>query len=125
MLMKPCVECGELSEAARCAEHRTRTPRPSTTARGYDSAWHRLSVRARRMQPFCSDCGTADDLTVDHTPEAWQRRDAGLPITLDVVAVVCRSCNSKRGKARGEGVERPDVDPRTRHSLSHRSESVQ
>lgn len=116
-MLKPCLDCGDLSDRNRCTEHRTRTPRASTTSRGYDAAWSRLSVRARRLQPFCSDCGPADDLTVDHTPEAWQRRDAGLPITLDVVAVVCRRCNSKRGKARGEGVKRPDVDPWARQSF--------
>lgn len=55
------------------------------------------------MQPFCSDCQTTDDLTVDHSPEAWAARDRGDRITLDLVDVVCRSCNSKRGRARPTG----------------------
>ena len=106
-LMRPCVECGEPAEDTRCAEHTvshravTRTPesRPSRRA-GYTTAWDRLSKRARRLQPFCSDCGTRDDLTADHSPEAWRRHDAGKPVRLCDIDVVCRRCNSRRGPAR-------------------------
>ena len=98
-----------------------------TTARGYGSAWQRLSARARRLQPFCSDCGATDDLTADHSPEAWERVAAGLPVRLADVDVVCRGCNSRRGRARpwGDGVPAGAYDPWARQSLSHRSESVQ
>ena len=74
--------------------------------RGYDERWRRLSIRARRAQPFCSDCGATDDLTADHTPEAWARREAGQSIRLEDVDVVCRPCNGKRGAVRGEAPNR-------------------
>lgn len=120
MLMKPCIECGELSDAARCPEHTPVKFVAPTTARGYGSAWQKLSVRARRLQPFCSDCGATDDLTADHSPEAWERHAAGLPIRLADVDVVCRSCNSKRGRARpwGEGVTARTQDRRVRQNFA-------
>lgn len=101
-LMKPCIECGELSDRNRCAEHRPKhAPKASRRERGYDAAWDRLSARARRIQPFCSDCGTTDDLTADHSPEAWERKAQGKPIRLQDVDVLCRGCNARRGAARG------------------------
>lgn len=69
--------------------------------RGYDQAWRRLSERARRLQPFCSDCGRTSDLTADHSTEAWKRHEQGLPIRLEDIDVVCRTCNADRGAARG------------------------
>lgn len=104
-LLKPCLTCGELSAETRCDEHRAvriRMPKESATARGYDYAWTQLSKRARKLQPFCEDCGTTYDLTADHSPEAWDRKERGLIIRLQDIAVVCRPCNSKRGAARGE-----------------------
>lgn len=98
-LLKPCVECGELTSSARCTEHTVWKPKPYR-ALGYDAAWDRLSKRARRMQPWCSRCGTTQDLTCDHSEEAWRRREAGLAIRLCDVDVLCRSCNAKKGRAR-------------------------
>lgn len=99
-LLRPCLECGELSEGARCPEHRPPARSRPYREVGYDSAWDRLSKRARRMQPFCSDCGTTEDLTCDHLPSAWERKEQGLPIRLEDVDVVCRAHNSSRGAAR-------------------------
>lgn len=101
-LLKPCTECGELSNNPRCAEHTPKREqvKANTGERGYDWQWQQLSKRARLMQPFCTDCGATDDLTTDHTPEAWRRKAAGKAIRLQDVAVVCRSCNSIRGAAR-------------------------
>lgn len=115
-LLKACSDCGELTDRARCAACRPRDPRPSGTQRGYDSAWQRLSKRARRLQPFCTDCGTTADLSVDHSPEAWRRHEAGLEIRLVDVEVVCVRCNSRRGAARGPNTRRgdplrPEVSP--------------
>lgn len=95
MTMRPCLDCGVPSQDSRCPDHeQPRTHTLSATARGYDAAWRRLSKRARRLQPFCTDCGTVDDLTGDHL--TW-------PATkLTHVDVVCRSCNGRRGAARGE-----------------------
>lgn len=101
-----CLDC----RPTRRAEHRARVriDRRSPHELGYDYRWRKLSRRARRMQPFCSDCGSVHDLTADHSPEAWARHDAGLPIRLQDIDVVCRRCNSARGPARGDdAVPRP------------------
>lgn len=102
-LLKPCVTCGELSDQPHCIEHRLqRSPKPGATELGYDYAWQKLSARARKLQPFCEDCGATDDLTADHSVEAWKRKAAGKVIRLRDISVVCRRCNSERGAARGE-----------------------
>lgn len=111
--LRPCLDCGTPVRRTRClacgaAQARTwragRGPQPSSVAKGYDQAWRLLSARARRLQPWCSDCGTpgtdGDPLTVDHSAEAWAAKEAGRPITPDLVAVVHRSCNSRRGAVR-------------------------
>jgi len=104
---RPCLDCGEvIASGSRCDDcrraHRRATdpPKANTKARGYGSRWQRLSKRARRMQPWCTDCGTTEDLTTDHTPEAWARFYAGRPIRLQDIDVVCRPCNARRGRAR-------------------------
>ena len=114
-LPKPCVlaSCGELHlNESRCdvhqaellrQQHRDAEPnrnRLSPRERGYDEAWRRLSARARRMQPWCSDCGRTDDLTTDHLPSAWERKAQGKPIRLEDVDVLCRPCNADAGSSR-------------------------
>lgn len=100
-MLRPCIECGEPSDAPRCDAHaRKSSPKASATARGYDAAWHRLSARARRLQPWCSDCGATEDLQCDHSPQAWARKAAGKAIRLRDVDVVCGRCNRRRGAAR-------------------------
>lgn len=113
MTWTPCIDCGTPSPTTRCPEHTKPDLRGTATQRGYDSTWAALSRRARRAQPFCTDCGARDDLTVDHSPEAWARKNAGLVIRLQDVDVCCRSCNSKRGRAkpRGERAQNQDVEP--------------
>ena len=115
MLANPCLDCGEpTTNGTRCADcseeyNRIQAPRltarrqrkAAAAARGYDQAWRNLSERARRLQPFCSDCGARDDLQADHSPEAWERKEKGLPIRLQDIDVVCGDCNRKRGAARG------------------------
>ncbi|WP_409485131.1 hypothetical protein [Arsenicicoccus dermatophilus] len=101
MTMRPCLRCGEPTAGSHCEEHRPKHyPKAPGHERGYDWAWVKLSRRARRLSPLCEDCGATTDLTTDHSPRAWERKAAGLPIRLEDVAVVCRSCNSKRGRAR-------------------------
>lgn len=92
-----CPECKPPSDSYVL---RTKTKQQ----RGYDARWDRLSKRARALQPFCSDCGSPEDLTADHTVEAWRRYEAGKRIRLQDIDVVCRSCNSERGEARGENI---------------------
>lgn len=119
-LQSVCPECGSVfsreDSSAYCSDCKpprdyfTRTK--TTHERGYNERWNRLSRKARELQPFCSDCGTMDDLTADHTEQAWERFDAGKTIRLQDIDVVCRSCNSARGEARGEviGERRKIVD---------------
>lgn len=105
--MRVCTEigCTEVTEGRHCEEHARpekssrRAPRTSRGS-GYDAAWDALSKRARRLQPFCSDCGTQWSLTADHLPSAWERKRAGLPLRLQDVDVVCGPCNTKRGSSR-------------------------
>ena len=112
------LEPGEMRRS-RCTDCRPAPreipDRGTPKERGYDERWRRLSIRARRAQPFCSDCGATDDLTADHTPEAWARREAGQSIRLEDVDVVCRPCNGRRGAVRGEAPnrwQRPSRTPR-------------
>ncbi len=124
MTMRPCIDCGEPTEHARCEEHslpRT-AEKTSSHSRGYDNAWRKLSERARQLQPFCSDCGATEDLQADHTPEAWARKAAGKPIRLCDVDVVCGACNRKRGAARGEKNQGGDY-PRLGRFTTRRWES--
>ena len=100
MSLKPCVVCGTPSSKSRCEAHRPKCHRSSPRTRGYDTAWDDLSKRARRLQPWCFDCGATEGLTTDHTPEAWSRKDAGLPIRITDVDVVCNPCNIRRGSSR-------------------------
>lgn len=108
-MKRPCLRCGEPAEASYCSEHRPaeqRKTKRSATALGYDTAWRKLSERARRLQPWCTDCGTSDNLTADHLPIAWQRKAEGKTIRLDDIEVVCLTCNIARGSTRG-GVPGP------------------
>lgn len=120
MLRSVCPQCGTPFErtdsSARCPVCLpVRSSRPnhawkgSPRTRGYDATWDRLSLRARKLQPFCSDCGSVHDLTADHTPEAWARKARGQSIRLRDIDVVCRRCNAERGAARGESA-RADAD---------------
>ena len=108
--MKFCITCGEPSEATRCTEHhretrQARRGKPKLTAhqQGYDSRWTRLSKRARKLQPWCTDCGATTELQADHSPEAWERYYAGKAIRLQDIDVVCRDCNNARGQAHPGG----------------------
>lgn len=121
MTLRCCVECGTPSPGPRCPEH-TLDTKPTAAQRGYNNAWTRLSKRARRLQPFCTDCGSIEDLQCDHTPEAWQRKAAGKTIRLQDIAVRCGPCNRAAGAARGGAVTRGDApseaeqDPRGRQN---------
>lgn len=82
--------CGEPSTDSRCEQHPyPELTKPSREKRGYNDAWRKLSKRARELQPWCSDCGTTEDLTADHLQ--WPAT------TLKHVDVLCRSCNARKG----------------------------
>lgn len=120
MTLRPCLVCGEPAEGPRCEVHTVDRKAPAA-ARGYDAAWARLSKRARRLQPFCTDCGATDDLQADHTPEAWERKAAGLAIRLADVDVVCGPCNRRRGAARGPQTRGRAPSARPNHPLRRQS----
>lgn len=101
--MKPCLDCGAPTDDTRCPDHRRDDHNHSAHERGYTAAWRRLSAKARKLQPFCADCGATDDLQADHTPTAWARHEAGKAVRLVDIDVVCGPCNRTRGAARGHG----------------------
>lgn len=91
----------DLPERGRCREclrdyyRERRKRRGSTAQRGYDNEWRKLSEQAIAAQPYCSVCGTTDDLTTDHV-DPRTRGMAGL--TLNDVQVLCRFHNSQRAR---------------------------
>jgi len=111
-MLKACLTCGELSAGSRCPRHTSQAQTRSNNAyrerigyhviqrQSYGSQWQRLSRQARRLQPFCSDCFTVDDLSADHSEVAHERQARGLAVRLVDVDVLCRPCNSKRGRSR-------------------------
>ena len=107
MILQPCIECGHLSARNRCDTHALPDRKIQAQRRGYDAQWRRLSRKARKLQPFCTDCGATNDLQADHSPEAWERHERGLPIRLTDVSVVCGECNRRRGQARPGEEGRP------------------
>lgn len=107
--MRPCLGCGVPVAGSHCSDCAP-PPRLDSRARGYSSQWDRLSRQARRMQPWCLDCGSTERLTADHKPEAWQRRALGLAVRLVDVDVVCNDCNVARGSSRPGS--RPRREPR-------------
>lgn len=89
MTLKPCIDCGTPARKSRCEP-----------CRGYPASWNRLSMKARALQPFCSDCGATDNLEADHSPIAWERHAQRKPLRLRDIDVVCHACNLARGPAR-------------------------
>lgn len=134
-MTKPCIECGEPSTSTRCPEHRKQHWNKlagSSRARGYDATWDKISERARRLQPWCSDCGAMEELQADHLPSAWKRKAAGKPIRLADDDVVCPACNTRRGSSRTETLGTRSVDEPSglgasrepRHSPNQRARRV-
>ncbi|VDR40031.1 Uncharacterised protein [Tsukamurella paurometabola] len=98
MTARPCLHCGDLitsgTRCASCTPADTKKPRKIAHA-GTDSQWRRLSVRARRMQPFCIDCHTDRDLTADHIIPVDVAPE--LAYAMENITVRCRTHNSARG----------------------------
>lgn len=103
-LPKPCLTCGTLAVTGYCDTHMPKDRRVRhgrvRDNRGRDGRWDRLSRMARRMQDWCSACGSRADLTTDHTPAAWAAYFMGKPIRLTMVQVLCRACNARLGEAK-------------------------
>lgn len=98
--VKPCLDCHRnTSNGSRCpacqksmdskmAASRERR-RGTRTQRGYDNRWGKISKAARSAQPFCSRCGTTEDLTTHHVVPKAQGGTAE-----QGVAVLCRTCHA-------------------------------
>jgi 5-methylcytosine-specific restriction protein A len=72
-LPRPCLNCGALiPSGSRCQQCQAawEAKRGTSTQRGYDSAWRRLSARVIAEEGRCRDCGTTgtpdNPLTADH-----------------------------------------------------------
>jgi 5-methylcytosine-specific restriction protein A len=91
-LRRLCLRCGRPvlgTYCPACAPVRSRATRQQ---RGYDEDWLRRVKAAIERQPWCTYCGSTEDLTGDH-PVALTKggsRDQE-PI------VACRRCNSSKG----------------------------
>lgn len=106
--MRPCLDCGTLSEGSRCPEHQSEQERlrGSATARGYDYRWQRLmaEVKEEHVRLHGWTCPgwqrpphPAADLTGDHRVPL----SAGGKSVRENVIILCRSCNSAKGGAPG------------------------
>lgn len=88
--------CGNraVEGSRKCVVHREppRDFRPTATQRGYGSKWARTSIAVRRDQPWCDECLSVEDLTVDHIIPLSRggTHDRGNLRTL------CRSCHGRR-----------------------------
>lgn len=100
MTMRSCATCGDLTEHTYCPAHAPRDRRVKHRTDTSDAIWKNLSIKARRLQPFCLLCGRTNNLQADHSPRAWARRQAGLPIRLADVSVLCGRCNSRAGSSK-------------------------
>ena len=102
-----CLEPGcskVVSTGSRCPVHQhvvdvARDRRRGTRSeRGYDSRWARLATEAIAEHPWCVRCGTqgstANPLTADHDVPLAR---GGVSERANVV-VLCRRCNSRKGK---------------------------
>ena len=120
-VLKPCLDCGELSTQNRCAEHR-REQRQAKEQRyierhghrrerlpGHSSSeWIRLSKKARAVQPWCLDCRRTEDelravgerLEADHLAITHWKQLHKQPLSLNDIEVVCGQCNRARGSSR-------------------------
>jgi 5-methylcytosine-specific restriction protein A len=86
---------GRCRDCLREYERQKRQRRGSTAQRGYGRAWQQLRKVQLARQPFCTECGTADDLTVDHIVPLVQ----GGRSEMSNLQTLCRTCNgSKSGR---------------------------
>ena len=87
-LRVPCLQCGVLSYESLCPQHST------TKARGLGHAWRQLSKQVCTEVGRCQRCGATEDLTGDHIVP---RSEGGRNVR-ENVQVLCRSCNSRKGR---------------------------
>lgn len=129
-MYRPCLSCGVMvADASRCEQcrlfvrgldRRSRPDSRSSSSRGYGWSWQKLSARARELQPFCSACGSTEDLQADHTPRAWKRYNEGKPVRLQDIDVLCGPCNIAAGDARPGSVRYARAEHAARRRVARR-----
>lgn len=97
-MLKCCASCGDLTNSTYCSA--CQPPLPTRRTDTSEAAWKALSIRARRLQPWCSGCWSTRRLQLDHSSRAWARREAGLPVRLEDTTVLCAACNVAAGSSR-------------------------
>ena len=85
-LARRCLDCGQRARGTRCPRCEA-SRRGTTTERGYGHAHRQRARAAVTAQPWCSTCGSTDDLTADHLAPLAR---GGHP--LGPLRVLCRSC---------------------------------
>jgi 5-methylcytosine-specific restriction enzyme A len=93
----PCLYCGVISRGSVCRQCKaaieSKDIKRQERHRAYDYEWQKLSRLARKIQPWCSRCGTNKDLTADHI---LSLENGGSNI-LENIMILCRKCNSSKG----------------------------
>jgi len=96
-MLKPCLVCGEATPRTRCPEHESalNISLGSSTARGYDSRWRRLSERKRRLTPFCEIRLPGCELAAVDTDHTVPIRAGGRAVWSNCQSV-CRPCHATK-----------------------------
>lgn len=93
-LHRPCLVCGEPTRASRCPEHQLKDTPRSHVAYANNARWKSLSKRIRKASPFCEQCGSGDQLQVDHIiPESVAPE---LAYAEENLRVLCALDNNRR-----------------------------
>lgn len=94
---RPCLKCGVVIAAgSRCSECRPRQQyqRGTKGRTATDWRWRKTSQRLRKASPFCEECASTTDLTVDHRVPISR---GGAVYAIKNLAVLCRQCNARKG----------------------------
>ena len=98
MAPRPCISCNTLiPSGSRCEDCRLlkvrqrERHRPSRHVRGYGNEWARTSKALREAQPWCSNCGSTANLSVDHVKPGSMEHG---------LRVLCRRCHARIGARR-------------------------
>lgn len=94
-----CLDCGDLCVPTRDARgrckrcYRQRQKHRSATRPQYAGDWPAIRRFMLARYPWCAQCGTDQDLTVDHIVPVHR----GGTHTRPNLQVLCRACNSRKG----------------------------
>jgi 5-methylcytosine-specific restriction protein A len=111
-VLRPCLDCGKPAQGNRCELHRRSKHdamnRPTAPNPAYDSAWRKVVRKVVTNHVLthgwnCPGYGRAPhpatDLTGDHVVSL---ADGGASTAANV-RILCRSCNSRKGRRSGTG----------------------